>query len=105
MAINYKEEWEKLLKAYGSKNVITYHPDEKSRLRDLMHLQIQGTIDDREKLMEEYVKNHITTEIDGTDKEYHHIKIVVDSKARGPIGTMYIHKKDFDAWCEKKGGK
>ena len=100
MAIDYGKEWQKLRKSTGYCTVIK---NGATTLDIIMDTQIRKTIDERELLMEEYMKETILTEISGGDKHYHHIKIT-DSKARGPgpIGTMYIHKEDFDAWCKKK---
>lgn len=105
MAIDYKKEWKKLENAYGGAGVIIKGEAITIKLGALMSTQIEKTIDDREKLMEEYMKENMTTDIDGADKHYHHVKITNARKARGPIGTMYVHKKDFDAWCKEKGGK
>ena len=102
MAIDYKEEWKKLENAYGGAGVTIKGEAITIKLGALMSTQIEKTIDDREKLMEEYMKENIMTEIDGADKHYHHVKIVSARKARGSIGTMYVHKEDFDAWCKKK---
>lgn len=103
MAIDYKKEWEKLHNSHGGMNIRV--AGTLTRLSTIMNIQIQDTIDGREKLMQKYMKENILTEIDGADKHFHHVKIANARKARGPIGTMYIHKKDFAEWCEKKGDK
>jgi hypothetical protein len=105
MAIDYRKEWDTLQNIYGK--CMVSNLDLKTSLKELMDFQIRTTISNREKLMEQYVKENIATEICDGDKDFHHIKIV-NTRTRGvksPLGTMYIHKKDFAAWCKKKGGE
>ena len=101
MAIDYKVEWEKLRKKCGRLTIIR---NGITTLEDVMRAQIRDTINDREKLMEEYVRENMATDIVDGDKHFHHITIT-NTRTRGvksPIGTMHIYKADFAAWCKKK---
>lgn len=107
MAIDYKKEWEKLVAKYGY-----YHMHDKegkaiatTTLGSIMSTQIRHTINEREKLMQEYVREErITTEIDGGEKHFYNVQVI--DKAHGKIhwliGNIHVHKADFATWCKKK---
>ena len=102
MAIDYKKEWEKLEERYGAFGVNIPHEALSVRLKALMDAQIRDTINDREKLMREYLMEKMRTDINGGDKVCYHVRIVF----RGDTYTnVKMVKADFDAWCKKKGGK
>lgn len=100
MAIDYKKEWEKLQRAHGKRTMSV--GGSRSLLSAVMHNQINDTIENREKLMDEYVKTRVQTEIIGGDTLCHKVKLTVVEE---PRGTIWISKTGFDQWCEKKGGK
>ena len=108
MAIDFRKEW----KAFRAKNGHCYLvPDPGSMLMpthtvgNAMDTQIRNTILNRERLMEEYVKEQtLTTDIVGGNKEYHDVKII-DKRYGTLICTRAINKLKFNAWCKKKGGK
>ena len=90
MAIDYKKEWEELYK------------DALSGLRLLMDNQIKRTISKRESLMKEYLKGGMKTDITGGDLVCYHVQISFYDKI---FTRVFITKRNFDAWCKKKGGK
>ena len=102
MAIDYKKEWEELLSKHGSWGVNVPHEAVSVTLHSIMDAQIDDTINDREKLMEKYIKAQIRTDIIGADRGYHKVKIEVFGESRGCVD---ISKSAFKAWCKKKGGK
>ena len=102
MAIDYKKEWEELQRVHGAKGVTIPGEGLTIRLAALMKTQIQDTINDREKLMKQYIKERMATDITGANENYHFVRI--DTRW-GTFGTVAISKKDFDAWCKSKGGK
>ncbi|MBA7689289.1 hypothetical protein ES703_97795 [subsurface metagenome] len=108
MAIDYKKEWEKLIDECGALGVNIPHEAVSVTLQSLMENQINATINEREKLMEEYVKDErITTNIDGGERHFHNVQVI--DKAHGKtywlIGTINVHKADFNTWCKKKREK
>jgi hypothetical protein len=100
MAIDYKKEWEKLHSMHGKENIridgVPFH------LFEVMDKQIDETIHKREKLMREYLKAGMGTDITGGDKVCHYVHIVFRKHV---FGTVAVSKADFAKWCEKKGGK
>jgi len=109
MAIDYKKEWCLLKHIYGKYIIQDKRgiPSIPTTLDEVMNFQIQHTIMAREKLMEEYVKERITTNIDGGEKSFYNVQVI--DKAHGRVnwllGSLHIHKADFATWCKKKGGK
>lgn len=106
MAIDYKKEWEKLLSEYG--DCYLCKEERKSATRDntleqIMCWQKDDSIHKREKLMEGFVRSRISTDIVGGAQGYHKVRITNISK--GHVDTIYVSKKDFAKWCEKKGDK
>jgi hypothetical protein len=106
MAIDYKKEWEKLQESTGHCTVVKEHTG--TTLNVIMDTQIRKTVDVREELMKEYVKEErITTEIDGGERHFHNVQII--DKAHGRthwlIGTINVHKADFNTWCKEKRKK
>jgi len=97
MAIDYKREWDRLHCHYGSYLVRTGLS--MTPLNVLMNKQIADTINKREKLMEEYVKKMITTNIFSTNKEFHKVQIYINGVQRE---IYFVSKQDFNAWCKKK---
>ncbi len=104
MAIDYKKEWEKLEEKYGAFGVNIPHKALSVRLKALMDVQIRDTIDNREKLMEEFVKSRMTTDIVEGQKDGYLVGIYFKG---GPMyGKVLITKKEFQAWIKReKGGK
>lgn len=104
MAIDYKKEWEELYHIYGKHSV----QDQRgifsiaTALDEVMNFQIRHTIQTREKLMEEYLKENIRTNIDGGDKDTHRVEVMYHGQR---LYSIRIPKKDFSKWCEKKGDK
>ena len=104
MAIDYKEEWEKLEKAYGDAGVIIKGEAITIKLGSLMHTQVKRTINKREHLMKEFIRARVTTDISGSKEEYHEVQIYINGL---PRGRYLVSKLEFAAWCKKKekGGK
>ena len=100
MAIDYGKEWKKLMKEHGKKGIQEFSVAIK--LGTLMRNQIHNTIDKREKLMREYLKVGMGTDITSGDKVCHYVHVVFRKHI---FGTVAVSKKDFAAWCEKKGGR
>jgi len=98
MAIDYKEEWEKLQREHGS-DAILPGTGYATNLGNIMVAQIKRTINRREHLMKEYVKENITTEIDGGEKDFYLVNIVFKGAFRDKIS---VHKRAFDNWCKNK---
>jgi len=106
MAIDFRKEWKRFRAEYGHCYIQAKEGSPKSTctLANVMDTWMRNVILNRERLMEEYVKENMQTDIVDGDKDFHHIKIY-NNRTRGsksPIGTMHIHKADFDAWCKKK---
>jgi len=104
MAIDYKKEWKKLQHIYGGYTIQDHRGTCHSiptTLDEVMNFQIQHTIQTREKLMQEFVKERLTTNIDGGTKNSHRVYIILRGELFGNISVL---KEDFDKWCEKKGG-
>ena len=108
MAIDYKEEWKKFRAKYGYNYIQAKEGSPKSTLTldNLMKTWIRNAILGRERLMEEYVKENITTNINGGERHFHKVDVIDKRHGRTDwlIGTIHVHKADFDAWCKKKGG-
>lgn len=106
VAIDYKKEWEKLLSKHGSWGVNIPHEALSVTLESIMANQIENTINQREKLMEGYIKERIITEIDGGERHFHNVQVIdkAHGKAHWLIGTIHVHKADFNVWCKKKKG-
>lgn len=100
MAIDYKKEWGNLRNSTGHCTVIKNETG--TTLANIMDTQIVSTIENREKLMQEYVREQIETDIVGADTLCHKVKLEVITE---PRGCIWISKSAFDAWCKKKGGK
>jgi len=96
MAIDYRKEWEKFRTLYGKYKVSS---DLKTNIRELMDFQVSQTINEREKLMEEYVREGVQTEIVGGEAKYYTVKIVVRGHMRGCIS---ISKDAFQNWLKKR---
>jgi hypothetical protein len=100
MAIDYREEWKKLLKEHGDKGILGFGIA--IRLGALMRNQIQNTISRREELMYEYMQERIIhTNIIGGNKDFHEVQ-VIDKRYHTVICTRSINKEDFAAWCKEK---
>lgn len=103
MAIDYKVEWEKLSSMYGCCGVNIPHEAVSVTLRSIMENQIADTISEREKLMEEFIKQKMTTSIGKQDKLCYYVDLVIN---KGIFGRFGISRKDFDKWLKEwKGGK
>ena len=104
MAIDYKKEWRTLKQTYGRYLIPgADRPHHATTLDEVMNFQIQHTIMARERLMEEFIKENLTTEIDGGNKNSHNVNIIF--RGGKMYGKISVSKKDFDVWCKKKGGK
>lgn len=102
MAIDYKKEWKKFRHTYG-KYKVQSEKTTPTPLDALMDFQIQGTITAREKLMEAYIKEIMTTDIGEVSKDAYNIRLFLYGCR---CGTISVSKINFNAWCEKrKGGK
>lgn len=98
MAIDYKKEWEKLQESTGHCTVVKNNTG--TTLGVIMTGQIQTTISNREKLMEEFVKGMFTTEIVESMKDGYIIEVRFKG---GPMyGKILITKKEFDTWLKRK---
>lgn len=97
MAIDYGKEWQKLRKSTGHCTVVKNNTG--TTLDVIMDTQIRETIDGREKLMEEYVKAQIGTEIIGADGSYHTVKLEVFGESRG---TVPVSKNAFNTWLRNR---
>ena len=100
MAIDYREEWEKFRVYY--RGFQTTHNGQS--ISDLMNDWIKDTIESREKLMQEYIREGVQTEIVGGEAANHTVKLIVRGHTRGCI---LISKDAFRNWLKKrmKGGK
>jgi len=107
MAIDYKKEWEKVSNKYGCCGVNIPHEAVSVSLRSIMENQIRKTINKREHLMKEYMKERITTEIDGADKNLHFVNVIRLHKNgnKSLLSRQSVGKKDFEYWCKKKEGR
>ncbi len=104
VAIDYKKEWKVLKHIYGKYKIQDQRgiPSIQSTLDEVMDFQIQHTIQTREKLMEKFIMSGMKTDIDGGTQNSYNVNVIF----RGRLyGQMAVPKKDFDAWCKKKGGK
>ena len=102
MAINYENEWEKLRKRHGGKGLIGDHGNTILRLSTVMDEQTKATIAEREKLMEEYIKGRITTNIADGIKSLHLVDVFFEEKL---FGRVTISKEDFQKWVDEKHKK
>ena len=111
MAIDYKGVWEEFREEYGQNyiQVKVGSPKSTSTLDNLMNTWIRNVILDRERLMEEYVKEKIYTEIDGGQKRCHIVNVVERHRngRNSLLVKMKVGKQDFEYWVYKKekGGK
>jgi len=97
MAIDYRKEWEKLYNKYGGNSIRI--AGSLHRLCEVMNRQINETINEREKLMEEYVKRMITTNISDTNERQHEVQIYINGF---PRVSYFVDRPEFNAWCKKK---
>lgn len=97
MAIDYKEEWKKFRVYYGRRQVETRGVDES--IGELMDGWIKATIESREKLMKEYLKHIMKTDITGGDKYCHYVGINFGKHVYGNIG---VSKEDFHKWLKNR---
>ena len=106
MAIDFRKEWKRFRAEYGHCYIQAKEGSPKSTcaLANVMDTWMRNVILNRERLMEEYMKERITTEIDGGNSEAHNVKII-DKRCNILICSKFINKKHFDEWCKKKGGK
>ena len=102
MVIDYKKEWERLLKEHGNNGILDYGVAIK--LGTIMRNQIHNTIEAREELMEEFIRARITTNISESKEQHHEVQIYINGL---PRGRYLVSKLEFAAWCKKKekGGK
>ena len=100
MAIDYKAEWEKLILWCGAFGVNIPHEAVSVSLRSIMENQIAGTISKREKLMEEYVKEMIRTNIEGGTKHFHIVKVNAHDLLL--MDKLHVSKADFAAWLKNR---
>ena len=94
MAIDYREEWEKFRVYYRGRMTT-----EGDYIGKLMNDWINATIESREKLMDEYVKTRIQTEIVGGNKHTHNVRLIVRGENRGVI---VIGKDAFRDWLKNR---
>lgn len=100
MAIDYEVEWEKLRESTGHCTVVKNNTG--TTLNMIMADQIRNTIDEREKLMEEYIKEKIlTTDITGGNKDYHDVN-VIDKRYHTVICSRSISKAAFGNWLNNR---
>jgi hypothetical protein len=99
VAIDYKEQWKRLHNTHGSKNVRV--AGVLMSLSELMNRQINETIVIREKLMEEFIKQRITTNIDGGTKNSHMVDIIFRGRQ---LDRVSVNKEDFQKWVDAKRG-
>lgn len=102
MATDYKKEWEKLQRVHGAKGVTIPGEGLTIRLGALMKTQIQDTINNREKLIKEYLISGMETDITGASQYCHSVNVGFHKNI---YGNVSISKEDFDAWYKKKGDK
>ena len=107
MAIDFRKEW-KAFRVECGRYYIVKDPGDAivptGTLANAMDTWMRNVVLKRERLMEIYVKERITTEIDGGNSEAHNVKII-DKRCNILICSKFINKKHFDEWCKKKGGK
>jgi len=126
MPIDYKEEWKKLRETckgvfiscneYGRPDSMASISSRNKgnsytktgtviSMHELMDNQIRDTINDREELMQEYLRTQIMTEIVKQDKE--HFKVAITNAVKGHVDTIYVSRADFRNWLKnrEKGGK
>ena len=97
MAIDYKDEWKKLRGQHGLDTVTSRDGFHISTLGELMDSRIKNTINNREKLMEEFVKERIKTNIDGGNKKSHNVNVVYRGKL---LCNATVHKEEFKNWIK-----
>ncbi len=99
MAIDYKKEWDKLRCEHGK---ILLQDEQRRTLGLTMEMQIENTINKREKLMKHYLISGMKTDITGENIVCHHVQVNFYNN----IFKIFVSKRNFDAWCKKKrGGK
>ena len=101
MAIDYGKEWKLLQQIYGKYTIQDTRgiPSIPTTLDEVMDFQIQHTIAQREKLMQEFVKERITTNIDGGTRNSHNVNFIFRG---GRITNISVLKEEFANWCKKK---
>lgn len=97
MAIDYKKEWEKLHKECGHLTIIK---NGCVTLEYVMDNMIRDTINGREKLMEEYIKEMIRTSIEGGTKHFHLVKVNAHDLLL--MDKLHVSKADFAAWLKNR---
>jgi len=105
MAIDYKKEWKLLQQIYGKYTIQDKRgiPSISTTLDEVMNFQIERTISNREKLMQEYLgTERLQTDITGGTPTCYNVLIIIAGDKRG---TISVSKKAFDAWCKKKEGR
>jgi len=102
VAIDYGIEWKKLRGKHGLCRINI--KGKQVHLKQVMDNQIEDTINAREKLMEEFIRARITTNISKSEEQYHEVQICVNGI---PRGRYHVSKLEFDTWCKEKmkGGK
>ncbi len=97
MAIDYKKEWEKLQESTGHCTVLKN--DTGTTLGVIMTGQIQTTISNREKLMEQFIRARITTNISESKGGSHEVEIYINGL---PRGRYLVSKLEFATWCKNR---
>lgn len=99
MAIDYEKEWKKLRAAHGSRVVLQTDAGYDVNLKCIMGSMIRDTINDREKLMKEFVTQKLTINIIQQDKHYYCVDIVIDG---GTFGSYNVSKNEFHTWLKNR---
>jgi len=107
MAIDYREEWEKFRVYYGGRRVESKQSEVGAgvslTLGSLMNGWIRDIIDSREKLMEEFVKSRMSTDIVEGRKDGYLVGIWFKG---GPMyGKVSVTRKEFHSWLKREKGK
>ena len=101
MAIDYKEEWETLQHIYGKYAIQDERkiPSIPTSLNEVMNFQIQHTIQAREKLMEEFVKSRMKTDITSSSKYMYTVGVIFRGNI---IAYVKVDKDAFQSWLKNR---
>ena len=104
MAIDYREQWEEFKVYYRFRKVEAEEVGAGATIGKLMEDWIKDVIEGREKLMQEFVKQRLTTNIGKQDKHCYYVDIVIND---GIFGRFAVSRNEFRTWLKngKKGGK
>ena len=95
MAIDYKKEWKNFAICYRYSKI-----GAGDTVGKLMNDWINATINEREELMKEYIKETIATNIEGGTKHFHLVNVYANDITL--IKNLHISKANFDDWCKNK---